>query len=145
MKILRNSNGAYMSWDCSQLLLNVIENKEQHQQKQMMIEYSVYLLVNESMTTKYNNDDIMSSITTTMMATPQQLPFICVYRGEMCLCLIKNELLNVAYMNHHQSSLDNMKTSIFLITATVNGGYGVGSTTQVRWLQGKYFLFTFFY
>lgn len=117
IKISKSAEGAQLSWEPPPSNLGPI------------LEYSVYLAVRSATAVVANN----AGEPTTVAANANQLAFIRVYCGPTNSCSVPNSSLSAAHMD-----VTTKPAIIFRIAARNDKGYG--PATQVRWLQGKYYI-----
>lgn len=87
-----------------------------------IIEYSVYLAIQSTQASGEPKS-----------AAPAQLAFMRVYCGPSPSCLVQSSSLSNAHIDY-----TTKPAIIFRIAARNEKGYG--PATQVRWLQGEYYL-----
>uniref|UniRef100_A0A8C9P8C6 Host cell factor 1 n=1 Tax=Spermophilus dauricus TaxID=99837 RepID=A0A8C9P8C6_SPEDA len=112
IKISKSPDGAHLTWEPPSVTSGKI------------IEYSVYLAIQSSQA----GGEPKSS-------TPAQLAFMRVYCGPSPSCLVQSSSLSNAHIDY-----TTKPAIIFRIAARNEKGYG--PATQVRWLQGKYHLWS---
>lgn len=129
IRIAKTVEGAHLSWEppCSS--------------QGDILEYSVYLAVRNNPKVKLNNktSECYNSNFQDKVAT-SSLAFVRVYCGPSNSCTVPNSSLSAAHLDTSTKS-----AIIFRIAARNDKGYG--PATQVRWLQGNYFIlfFLFYY